>query len=491
MNNRYLAFDLGASSGRAITGTFNGETLEAEEIHRFETGMVRINNSWHWNIFTFFEEMKIALKKQNELNKIGLKSLAVDTWGVDFGLLTRADEFLGLPYAYRDPRTDGIPEAFFEIMDKKTLYELTGIEMMQFNSLFQLYAMVKNRSLLLDAASSLLFIPDLFNFLFTGKKATEFSFATTSQLFNPKKNRWEEKIFNVMGLSSALMNDIVLPGTELGTLTDPVKKQTGSGDIRVVSTVSHDTGAAVACIPAKGKNWAYISSGTWSLMGIESEVPVITDEAHRLCFSNEGGINGTYCLQKNITGLWILQQFKESSRELADYDYERLVGKAQNAPAFLAVIDPDDPRFINPDNMKNAICEYLEATGQKVPQAPSHIVRIILESLALKYRYTLDQLRQVSRRPIETIHIIGGGAKNYLLNRFTANATGLPVIAGPYEGTAMGNLLAQAMADDAVTNIEQGRQIIKNSVKLKTFLPENTRLWELAYEKYREIVNRK
>ena len=489
--NKYLAFDLGASSGRAMVGHISDdETLLLSEIHRFPTGMIQINDSWHWNIYDFFQEMKSALKKYIELSGPDLKTMAIDTWGVDFGLVTKSDEILGLPYAYRDKRTNGIPEAFFKLMDEKEVYRLTGIEVMQFNSLYQLYSMVRSKSPLLDCAHSLLFIPDLFNFLFTGVKATEFSFATTTQMYNPINERWEESIFDALGLTSKLMCDIVSPGTRIGRLRKSISKEIGSNQLEVTTTVSHDTGAAVAAIPAEGKNWAYISSGTWSIMGVETDHPVITEKSFVHNFSNEGGVNRTFCLQKNIMGLWILEQFKKSTHALEKYDYERLIGRASNAPEFTAFIDPNDQKFLNPHNMGSAIREYLKATGQTVVESATNIVRIILENLAFKYRQTLEQLQQISPNPIEKIHIIGGGAKNYLLNQFTANATGLPVVTGPYEGTAMGNLIAQAMADGTVKDIEQGRQIIKNSVKLKTFLPENTRLWDQAYEKYQEIVDK-
>ncbi|MCP4719818.1 MAG: rhamnulokinase [Desulfobacteraceae bacterium] len=487
--SRYLAFDLGASSGRAIAGHISeGEHLSLQEIHRFPTGMINVNDSWYWNIFGFFQEMKTGLTKYNDIHGSNLDTIAIDTWGVDFGLVAGSNEILGIPYAYRDKRTDGVPDSFFELIDKRSVYEMTGIQVMQFNSLYQLYAMVRNKSPLLDSARSLLFIPDLLNFLFTGVKATEFSFAATSQMYNPIKSRWEQSFFDAMGLSSQLMNEIVVPGAIIGNLRDSIKKETGSNDLRVVSTISHDTGAAVAAIPAQGENWAYISSGTWSLMGVETDCPVITDRSYEYNFSNEGGVNGTFRLQKNITGLWILEQFKNSNKILSTYDYERLIGRASNKPEFISVIDPNDKRFLNPPNMGEAIENYLRITDQKVPESASSIVRIILESLAFKYRQTLDMLRQICPNPIEKIHITGGGSKNYLLNQFTANATGLPVITGPLEGTAIGNIITQAISDKSITDIVQGRAIIKKCVKLKTFEPRNTDNWNTAYEKSKKII---
>lgn len=490
--NRYLAFDLGASSGRALAGHIaEDQTLLIEEIHRFPTGMIQVNDSWRWNIFGFFQEMKNALKRYHEIHGPDLTTMAVDTWGVDFGLVSANGEILGLPYAYRDARTDGIPDAFFHLVAKREVYELTGIEVMQFNSLYQLYSMVKSRSPLIDCAKALLFIPDLFNYLFTGVKATEFSFAATSQMFNPIKNDWEKSLFDAMGLSAELMCPIVLPGASIGKVRDSIAKETGSKHLAVVSTVSHDTGAAVAAIPAEGRHWAYISSGTWSLMGVETDHPVITEKSFALNFSNEGGVGGTFRLQKNITGLWILERFKQSSQTLLTYDYERLIDRAIQAPEFTSFIDPNDKIFMNPVDMGAAIEEYLKTSGQKVPQSATGMVRLILESLAFKYRQILDQLKEICPNPVEKIHITGGGSRNYLLNQFTANATGLTVIAGPHEGTAIGNLIVQAIADGAVADITQGRAIIKRSVKVKTFEPQDTARWNQAYGKYQAALSRR
>jgi rhamnulokinase len=490
--NKYMAFDLGASSGRAMIGQITeNDKLEIIEIHRFTTGMIQIHESWHWNIFGFFMEMKTALKKCTKTIGADIRTIAIDTWGVDFGLVSENKEIIGLPYAYRDKRTEGIPEAFFSIMDKREVYDVTGIEVMQFNSLYQLYAMVKSKSPLLDCAQSLLFIPDLFNFLLTGEKVTEFSFAATSQMYNPIKDRWEEAFFEAMGLPSDLMCDIVLPGTKIGQLTKSISREIGSKQTEVVSTVSHDTGAAVAAIPATGTNWAYISSGTWSLMGVETDHPVINDQTFDYNFSNEGGINKTFRLQKNIMGLWILAQYKKSSKTLAEYDYERLIGRASNAPEFTAIIDPNDQAFLNPYDMGTAIKEYIQKTGQKIPESAPDIVRLILENIAFKYRQTLEQLKHICPNPIEKIHIISGGAQNYLLNQFTANATGLPVIAGPYESTAIGNIIVQAISDRAISDISQARAIIKQSVHLKTFEPKNTDQWDAAYSNYLKIIRRR
>jgi len=487
--NHYLAYDLGATNGRAIAGYISDDKrLKLKEIHRFPTGMININGSWQWNIFSFFQEMKTALKKCIDLQDLNLKTIAIDTWGVDFGFVTKNSEILGLPYAYRDSRTEGIPQEFFKLLTKKKIYELTGIEFMQINSLYQLYAMVKNGSPFLKTARSLLFIPDMLNFLFTGVKTTEFSFATTSQLYNPESKKWEKTLFDALGLSTKMMCEIIQPGTSIGYIHNFIQKETNAGNIKVVSTVSHDTGAAIASIPAKGKNWAYISSGTWSVLGVETERPVITDQSFELDFTNEGGVNGRFCLQKNLTGFWILEQFKKSRKELVDYNYERLMGKALNAESFISFLNVDDKLFMNPSDMDSAIKNYLIESHQAVPEAASQIVRLILENMAFKYRQTMDQLKLIYPHPIEKIHIIGGGAQNYLLNQFTANATGLTVIAGPYEGTAIGNIIVQAIADNTIKDIGQARSIVADSVKLKIFKPQDCKEWNNAFKKYQEKI---
>jgi len=481
----FLAFDLGAGSGRAILGTLKDRALSVEEVARFPNAMISVRGHLHWNVFALFEEMKKGLAACR--GKAGLASVAVDSWGVDYALLARDGSILGLPFAYRDARTDGAMDAFFEIVPRERVYELTGIQFMQFNTLFQLFAMKRDRSSLLEAARSLLFMPDLFNYLLTGETRTDFTFATTSQLFNPRTRAWEEELFAALGLPVALMQEIVEPGTKLGILDGGIRRETGAGPMPVIAVASHDTGSAVAAVPAEGDDWAYISSGTWSLMGIETDEPIISSRALDLNFTNEGGVGGTIRFLKNICGLWLLEQCRESWAGERAVDYGKLLRAAEKARPFCALIDPDDGGFLNPVDMPAAIAAFCERTGQAAPANPAGYVRAILESLALKYRFTLDQLRRVAPRPINRLHVIGGGSRNEMLCQFTADATGLPVSAGPAEATAIGNIMVQALADGSVASLQEMRRVIGGSFEPVRYEPRDAAAWDSAYVEFREV----
>lgn len=486
---KYLAFDFGAESGRAIIGELKDDKLTLKEKHRFPNGMVNIHGSFHWNIFRLYEEMKKSLKIL-ALDKITPASMAIDTWGVDFGLFDENGKIIGIPYTYRDPRTDNAMEQFFEKMPPKEIYRLTGIQFAQYNTLFQLQAMVEANSPALKIAKNLLFIPDIFNYFFSGEMKTEFSFATTSQLFNPLKFKWEEKLFEKLNLPINLMQEVVKPGTITGKLTKKLAGELAMPQIPVTAVTSHDTGSAIVAIPAEGENWAYISSGTWSLMGIEVNEPIITEQSQKFNFTNEGGAEKTYRFLKNIMGLWLLQECKRNwALEGTTYSYSELVVMARKAKPFAGFINPDDKTFLNPQNMPKAIYEFCKKTKQECTENHAQIARIILEGLALKYRYTVEQLKQVSPKPIEKIHIIGGGMQNQLLCQFTANATGMPVIAGPAEGTAAGNVMIQALAQKHIGSLAEIRKVIKNSFDIKQYLPQDTNQWNEAYKRFVELVD--
>lgn len=489
----FLAFDLGASGGRAMFGTIKKGKLELQEVDRFATGMVNINGSWHWNIYRFFEAIKTGIEKSvtHRHRHRSIVSMAIDTWGVDFGLLSKEGELLGLPFAYRDSRTDGIMDAFFELMPREEVYRLTGIQFMQINSLFQLYSMKYRNSSLLEAAEDLLFIPDILNYFLTGEKNTEFSYATTSQLYNPLVGNWEGALFEKMGIPMDIMQRIVQPGTKIGALREDIAVETGVEHPGVYAAVSHDTGSAAAAVPAQGRNWAFISSGTWSLLGVESKTPVISDSALALNITNEGGIDSTFRVQKNITGLWIIQGLKESIKELRKLDYSRIAAGASDAPEFTAFIDPDHRDFLNPPDMREAMTVFFRRTGQPEPGTPYAFVRVALESLALKYRYAFEQLGRVCPDvDIEQIHIIGGGSQNEMLNQFTADAVGKPVLAGPAEATAIGNILVQARANGWVGSTARAREIVRDSFTIKEYIPGDTEKWDRAYEGFKEILRR-
>lgn len=483
----YLAFDLGAESGRTILGHLENGRLTLKKVTRFPNRMIPIQEHLHWDVHNLFREMKRGIKECLEEGRIP-ESLGIDTWGVDFSLLDKNGDLLSLPFAYRDPRNAGAMEEFFQFVPKDRVYALTGNQFLQFNSLFQLYALKRDQSPLLSQVHDLLFMPDLFNYYLTGKRATEFTYATTSQLYNPLKEKWEDELFDVLDIQTSIMQDIIPPGTKLSTLHTSVCDETGIKDIPVIAVASHDTASAVAAVPAEDKNWAFISSGTWSLMGIEIQRPIINDSALELNFTNEGGVEGTYRFLKNIMGLWLLQECRRMWEKERLYSYEELMEAAVTAPAFQTILDPDWSGFLNPADMTKAIHSFCSITGQRFPESKSSYVRCILESLALKYRFVLEQLESISPQPIERIHIIGGGVKNRLLCQFTANVLSRPVIAGPSEATAIGNILFQAKALGHIRSLKEIRDIIRDSFPLEIYRPEKVSIWEEAYLRFSEML---
>jgi rhamnulokinase len=489
---RFLAYDLGAESGRAFLGTLEGGRLGLEEVRRFENKIVESSGHSHWDVPHLFGEMKLALRECASRAEGAPSSIGVDTWGADFGLLDANGDLLELPYCYRDPRTEGAMRGVFRRIPRERVYELTGTQVMPFNTLFQLYAQEHRDYQKIEAASDLLFMPDLFNYFFTGEMASEFSSAAASQLFNPRKNDWESELLEAVGVRREIMQEVLTPGTVIGPLRAEFRREVGlQAETPVLAVASHDTASAAAAVPAEGEGWAYISSGTWSLLGVETGEPLITPETMRLNFTNEGGVAGTFMLLKNIAGLWLLERCREDwDRGSGEWTCERLVELGRSAPPFSAFMDPNDERFTNPTSMPVAIALYCLETGQEIPDEPALLVRVVLEGLALKYREILEELRHVYRGPIDRIHIVGGGARNRLLCQYAANATGLPVIAGPYEATAIGNVMVQAESMGQVSGLEESRAIIRNSFELETYEPEDETLWDVAYAQFREIEER-
>ncbi len=488
-HSQYLAFDIGAESGRAMLGTLVDGQLTIQQISRFANGMLEVNGHLHWNIYRLFEEIKTALQACAAQHTDKPASLAIDTWAVDFGLVGREGDILGLPFAYRDHRTAGMMEEMFKMVPQQRLYQLTGIQMLPFNTIFQLLAMARSRSSLLQIAQHLLFIPDLLNYLLTGEKKSEFTLATTSQLYNPLKRDWEKELLKVIGVSRALMPEVVKPATKLGSLLSTIARETGMQKTPVVACASHDTGSAVAAVPAQGQDWAYLSSGTWSLMGVEVHAPVMTAHAQQLNFTNEGGVADTFRLLKNIMGLWLVQQCRKAWLAQREYSYEELMKLAANAPSSKSLIDPDSPEFLNPPDMPVAIQAYCQRTGQAVPQSHAQIIRCVYESLALKYRLVLEQLKQIHSQKISRLHIVGGGANNTLLCQWTANATGLPVFAGPSEATAIGNIMVQALASGQVQSLAEIRGVVAASFPPERFEPQEQEAWNEAFVRFRKLVN--
>jgi rhamnulokinase len=487
--HKFLAFDIGASGGRAIIGTLNGNVVSLKEIRRFYNGMTRIHGRYHWDIYRLFEEIKNGIKEAAKQNEIPL-SVGIDTWGVDYGLLDEAGHILHLPYAYRDSRTNNSMEEVFRIIPREALYALTGIQFLQFNTLFQLYSAKRDRLPAMKIARHLLFIPDLLNYLLTGVRSTEFTFATTSQLLNPMTKQWAPEIFQAIEVPMDIMQTIVNPGTILGTLTEDIAEETGFSGVRVSAVASHDTASAIAAIPAEDDAFAYISSGTWSLMGIESMVPAISPKSLEFNLSNEGGVEGTYRILKNIMGLWLLQECQRSWSEAGtDFSHAAILSLASSSMPFKNLIDPDHPSLLNPNNMPEALSNLAARAGQPGMNNPGEFARCIFESLAFRYRQTLQELGQVTDKKIQRIHIIGGGSQNLLLSQFTANATGLPVIAGPAEGTALGNAMVQAMAQGKVKSLAEIRRIIRNSFEFKEFIPENSSAWDRHYPRFLDVCH--
>lgn len=483
-----LAFDLGAGSGRAVLGTLTGEQLQIKELHRFPNRPIELAGHLHWDFARLFSEMRSGLKACAEEVGDDLESMAVDTWGVDYALLAPDGSILGQPFAYRDSRTDRAMEMFFRVIPRERVYALTGIQFMQFNTLFQLFAMLQESPKVLAAASDLLFTPDFYNYLFTGKKKTEFTIATTSQMYSHCSHAWDGELLRALGLPAGVMKEIIEPGSVIGSLQESIAADIGMPRVPVIATASHDTAAAVAAVPAEGNDWAYISSGTWSLMGIEIPKPIINEAALGCNFTNEGGVGRTIRFLKNIGGLWLLQECKrEWDRERA-LGYDDLIRAAAAAPPFKTLIDPDAPDFLNPVQMSAAICAFAARTGQRAPETKGEFVRSIFEGLALKYRFVLGQLRMLSPQPVNKVHIIGGGSLNRLLCQFAANAMGLPVLAGPVEATAMGNLMVQALGLGLVGSVAELRKTVQSSCELTPYAPTEEVQWNQAYRRYCEVA---
>jgi rhamnulokinase len=485
----FLAFDLGAESGRTILGRLESGKIVTRELARFSNSPVRVLGHLHWNIYSLFEEVKKGMRACLEKTGLQPEGLAVDTWGVDFGLLAEDGSVLGLPFAYRDSRTDGVMEAVLERIPRERVYQTTGVQFLPFNTLFQLYALVRNNPSALHGASGLLFLPDLFTYLLTGERASEFTIASTSQLLEPRHGAWNKELLAFLGIPAAFMPEVLSPGTVVGKPSPDVSRETGLGDTLVIATASHDTASAIAAVPGSGKDWAYISSGTWSLMGVETAQPVITSEALQSNFTNEGGVSGSIRFLKNITGLWLLQRCRQEWAKTKATTYEELTGLAAQAPPFQSFVDPDWPGFLNPVDMPEAIRQFCSRTRQTVPRSVPQMVRCILESLALKYRFTLGQLRALVAAPIRRIHVIGGGSRNELLCQWTADATGLPVVAGPAEATATGNIMVQALALGYVRSLDEMREIVRNSFPLRSYEPGGAAGWDLAWQRFRDVLN--
>ena len=480
----FLAIDLGAESGRAILGHLD-ERLTLEEIHRFSNGPVQVGDHIYWDVLRLWTEIKNGLRIAARSERDSLAGLGLDTWGVDFGLLDAADRLIGNPYHYRDARTNGMIEAACQVVPLEEIYNQTGIQFMQLNTLFQLFAMRQENDPALQSARTLLMMPDLFNFWLTGIKANEFTDATTMQCYDPREKRWASELLTALGIPGHIFGEIIPPGTILEGLRASVAEDASCERIPLIAVGSHDTASAVAAVPAEGSDFIYISSGTWSLMGIESQEPIINANSLKYNLTNEGGVCGTIRFLKNIMGMWLLQECRRQwARTGTSYTYDELTNLAAEAPPLTSLLHVGDNRFLAPGDMAERIQAFCRETGQPVPQTHAEVVRCILESLALEYRWGTEKLRELSGRALRVIHIIGGGSRNRLLNQFTADATGCHVVAGPVEATAIGNILLQAIALQQVGSLADGRALVRRSFDVTAYEPKISPAWDEAYGRY-------
>ena len=491
-NKKYFfAVDLGATSGRTIIGTLEEGRFDLEELTRFDNNLIQTGGHFYWDIYALYFEIIKGLKKAAQ-REIEISSIGIDTWGVDFVCIGEDGAILRNPLAYRDPHTFGVMEKFFENeVEKKTVYDITGIQFMNFNSIFQLYAMKLNNDSALKHAEKILFVPDALSYMLTGEAVCEYTIVSTSELLDPRTKDIDPTLLKALGLKRSQFGRMITPGTQIGVLTEEVQQMTGLGAIPVIAVAGHDTGSAVAAVPAKDEKFAYLSSGTWSLMGIETKDAIINERSYDLNFTNEGGIEGTTRFLKNICGMWLYERCrKEWPEEIRKLSHPELQGSAMNVEAFRSIINPDDAMFANPSNMIQAIQTYCKQTNQPVPETPAEICRCIFDSLALRYRQVFTWLAEFASFPLDTLHIIGGGSLNKYLNQFTANSLGVTVYAGPQECTAIGNIMLQAKAMGLVKDIWEMRAIIANSIELVKYTPTDKAAWDAAYEKYLSIVNK-
>ncbi len=492
----YLALDLGAESGRGLLGRFDGNQLTLDEIHRFPNGPVKLLDTLYWDLPRLFGEIKMAVAKVVN-SRSTLDGIGVDTWGVDFGLVGRGDTLLGNPVHYRDVRTEGMLEAAFARIPRERIYEITGLQFLPFNTVYQLLALRQVRSPLLDVAETLLMMPDLFGWLLTGERAGERTDASTTQLLDPRTGKWSEELCQALDLPRAILPNLIEPGSELGPLRKSVAEEVGiTQSVNVIVPGTHDTASAVAAVPAPGApsssappDWCYLSSGTWSLLGVEVLHPVINAETMRYNFTNEGGVAGTTRLLKNIMGLWLVQESRRTwARTGREMTYEELTARAQVAPPFSALVDPDNSSFLSPGDMPSRLAAFCTRSGQPPPRDEGAFVRCCLESLALKYRWTIERLESILGITIKTIHVVGGGTKNTLLCQFTADACGRPVHAGPVEATAIGNILMQAIGRKKLGTIADLRSVVARSFPITVYEPRDTTAWNAAAERFAALV---
>lgn len=488
---KLIAYDFGASSGRAVLGKYNGERLDTEELWRFSNDPVAVGNTLYWDTLRLLHETKQGLYAAKRAFHTDIAGIGIDTWGVDFGLLDACGELIGNPVHYRDARTTGKMAKAVSILTKEKIYNETGIQFMEINTLYHLMALAEHSPDLLQRAKTLLFTPDLLGYFLTGVKTCERTIASTSQMLHPITGKWSYNILDKLNIPTHMLLPVVEPLQSLGSLSASVMDEIGIGAVRVFTIGGHDTASAVVAVPAEEKGFAYLSSGTWSLMGVELDSPILSELAFNLNVTNEGGVSGTTRLLKNIMGLWILQECKrEWDRAGANSTFEELAAAAEHEKQFLCFIDPDAPEFGKPGHMTEKISAFCIRTGQSKPETKAAVVRCILESLAMKYRKTFTELETLTGKRIPVLHVVGGGSRNSLLNSFTAEAINRPVQAGPSEATALGNLASQLIALGELSNLDEARTLVRRSISSAIVLPSNPEIWDDAYSRFEEVLKR-
>ncbi len=484
----FAAIDLGAESGRAMLAAFDGRTLRLEEVHRFPNGGVRVLDSLHWDPLRLFADIKHGLEACAKKTGRAVSGIGLDAWGVDFALLGRDDELLGNPFHYRDRRTMGMMEKAFQRVPKEEIFERTGIQFMPINSLYMLFSMAGTPAL--EAASTFLMIPDLFNFWLSGRKACEFTDATTTQLYDQRACDWARPMLEKLGLPVHIFLPVTQPGTVLEPLLPSVAEEVGLDSVPIIAPACHDSGAAVAAVPARIKDYVYISSGTWSVVGVEVSAPIITPQTLKFNFTNEGGVSGTVRFLRNVMGLWIVQECRRVWAQAGDeFTYAELAAMAESATPCVSLVDPDDETFLRPGDMPARLRNFCARTGQPVPGDKGALLRCVFDSLALKYRVTVERIEAMLGRRVEVIHVVGGGSQNRLLCQLTADATGYPVIAGPVEATAIGNAVVQTMALGHLGSLAEAREVIQNSFELITYEPRPSAQWAEAYDRFARLLS--
>ncbi len=483
-----MAADFGAENGRTILGVIDERKIHLQEVHRFSNNPIQNAGHVQWDIQYLFAELKKSIAVVSHQGHTDIKSIGIDTWGVDFGLIGHDDALIENPYSYRDSRTNGMMEQAFELMPRKEIYAHTGNQFMQINTIYQLLSIAQSDRSVFDKTKRLLFMPDLFHYLLTGEQSSEYTIASTSQLLNAKLMQWDVEIFENLNIPIAIMPRLEQPGTCLGPLLPEIVEETGISPLDVVAPAGHDTACAVAAIPSQSNQSAFLSSGTWSLLGIEVDEPIINAKSCERNFTNERGYNGKIRFLRNTMGMWLLQQCQKQWKIQGEYlSYEKLIYQSKNSPEFSCIIDPDDPLFLNPPDMLAAIAEYCINTHQKVPESKGEIVRTIFESLALKYRFIIESINEMIPKPVENLHIVGGVSQNEMLNEFSAHAIGIPVIAGPVEATAAGNIMIQAITHGEISGIEEGKNLIKESFTLKRYEPQEIEKWDIYYQTIKQL----